>query len=209
MPDPKRPVHPLTLHFSNGELESAYAARSFGESYHAVVASCSALSLLCVLLLAAEPAIRASSLIGLTVFSTMLGARILLHRMLDQARAHTWFAWSWCAVWTISWAQLALAQRRDGLIHGVAFPAFVGVNVVLMLATFFQRMISLPMAPRLVTIAAILTSRVANLLRAHLPPRPPRCSVPLSVPCTPHTPPTHPPPPAIPHRRSARRSHTE
>ena len=32
---PKTPgaEHPLTLHFSNGELESAYAARSFGEGY--------------------------------------------------------------------------------------------------------------------------------------------------------------------------------
>ena len=36
----KRPVHLLTLRFSNGELEKAYAARSFGESYPTLVAFC-------------------------------------------------------------------------------------------------------------------------------------------------------------------------
>ena len=160
VPDPAidaaglRLVHPVTLRFSNGELERAYAVRSFGEGYHIVVAFCTLqLALSCLLTISEPDAMYMTASVGLAVL-IILAARTGLRRVSDPELAASTFAWGWFMVWTLVWAGICYERRRIFLAGGtMSCRALLGHAALGVVLGVFQRFMALPMAPRILVLA--------------------------------------------------------
>jgi len=82
------PVHPLTLRFSNGALEHAWSARSFGQSYPTVVATSLAFSLLLGLMIIGIARIEPSPTHGsayLEQFRPLVGSAAVSNELISVA----------------------------------------------------------------------------------------------------------------------------
>ena len=153
-PDPAAAVHPLTLRFVNGALESAYAARSFSESWPTLVAACIVLATLFGMMAFAMPRIRAIAACHAFGFLAVLAAGWRLRAAEDQSRAQTRFASSWCALWTLAIATFTVAHRRIVLVSGLSTAEFATLLFVYLVGASFQRLIALPAVHRLMTLGA-------------------------------------------------------
>ena len=160
-----RLVHPLTLRFSDGNLERAYAARSFGESYPVVVAFCLAFSVLTLLLAWSSPTTLPASVTAAAGLLSLLAYRArLAYRAKDQATARSRFAWAWASVWAVRMLALSLLQRSralsgTGLRMQTMGPAQHAGAVLAALIAIFQRFSAMPAPQRLVVIGTFITAR--------------------------------------------------
>ena len=155
-PDPTAAVHPLTLRFANGALESAYGARCYEERAPIVVAFCMLAPVLMGLLALAIPAFLPITLVTASAYVAILSVHLWLRRAADKKRAHARFAAAWCAAWVLAWGGLAVAQRQLVHVSGLSTHAFLGVGALSALTALFQRCFALAAVPRLVTLAAFV-----------------------------------------------------
>jgi hypothetical protein len=150
-------VNPLTMRFSDGALERAYAARAFSESYPTVVPACLVLAVLFSLLNLAVPAILPISVTLSALLWTLLGMRTWMHRDADQASARIRFAWCWCVAWGLTSMSMAVAQRRFLLVSGLSFREVACLASLYGLGALFQRLVSLlPATQRMLTVCGFV-----------------------------------------------------
>lgn len=161
-------VQPLTLRFSNGahqQLEAAYVAHRFRESYPTTVAFCAVLALVIGFLAVGVPALEGRpfggrGIFGAVAFLFLLGLREWVHHADDQ-HARKRFAWGNFAVWAV----FAAAQQRFVLVDRLSDRAFAAALAVGGMAALLQRATALPAVPRMLAIAAVVLANYNLKLR--------------------------------------------
>ena len=165
-----RLVHPLTLCFSDDALENAFAVQFFAASpvARAFVSIFVTLSWLLVFAVpAALPIVAGTSMIIVALF----GVRVWLERGVAlfgacPVRAHRRFGWIWCTTVTLFWTGITLAHWRWQLVSGLSTGAWACVSCLHLLMAFFQRLIAIPVKPRLLTLTSIALAH-ASFFPAH------------------------------------------
>jgi hypothetical protein len=173
---PHRPLHPLTLRFADGALERAYIGRAFGDRYPLGI--CLVTVALLALIHSTPRELQPAATIFSITIAVLLCTRAALHRSLDQCRAAFQFGWAWCVMWSLSWAALLAAHRQFGAMRDQS-PSVTAIVVLLCsLFALVQRLMALPVAPRLLTLVAVALARaVYPSATVELNSRPPECLV--------------------------------